>query len=126
MLKVFIAGPYRADTDIQVHENIHTAWNYAAHVWKAGHITVCPHTNSAHMSGACDEGVFLAGYKELLLVCDVVLAIPGTTRSMGATEEIRYAMDHDKPCLFIDDPTEIADVLEAFVETQVVAEGGGV
>ena len=49
MMICFIAGPYRADTPEGVTENIAQARKVALDVWRAGHVALCPHLNSAHM-----------------------------------------------------------------------------
>ena len=61
-MKVFyIAGPYRANTERGVLNNIRAAEAVAIEVWKAGHVALCPHLNSRLMGGICDDKVFFTG-----------------------------------------------------------------
>lgn len=75
-MKVFyIAGPYRADTERDVLNNIRAAEAVAIKVWKAGHVALCPHLNSRLMGGICDDEVFLEGAIELMKRCDGVVLV---------------------------------------------------
>lgn len=94
---VFIAGPYRGKNDWETTNNIKTAERIAVNVWRAGHIAICPHKNSAYFSGSCTEENFLEGYLELLERCDDVILTPDWPRSRGTKREIMKARELDIP-----------------------------
>lgn len=97
-MKVFyIAGPYRADTERGVLENIRAAEAVAVEVWKAGHVALCPHLNSRLMGGICDDKVFLNGAIELMKRCDAVVFVPGWEKSKGTLAEYDEAQKLNLP-----------------------------
>lgn len=97
-MKVFyIAGPYRADTERDVLENIRAAEAVAIEVWKTGHVALCPHLNSRFMGGICDDKVFLEGAIELMKRCDFIVLVPGWEKSRGALAEIEIAKKLNMP-----------------------------
>jgi len=90
----FVAGPYRADTHAQVRRNIEAARAVAEELWAKGYAVICPHLNSAWMSGVTDEQDFLDGALELLRRSDIVVAIgrPGKLSS-GTKMEVEEAFN---------------------------------
>jgi hypothetical protein len=99
MIVVYIAGSYRANTEIGVLRNIQRAEEAAIEVWKLGCVALCPHKNSAHLGGVVDDEVFVAGGLELLKRSDAVLMLVGSHASKGATEEYRIATA-EKPVFY--------------------------
>ena len=91
MKVAYIAGPYRGETESAVVTNIRHAEKYAIKYWKLGYAVVCPHKNSALFGGLAPDEVWLAGDLEILGRCDVVVMIPGWTRSVGAVAEELHA-----------------------------------
>lgn len=87
---IFVCGPYRADTDNERRANIEAARTVAVEVWRKGHYALCPHTNSAWMSGVCDEQQFLDGAMEMLRRCDAIVVVRGGA-SKGMQRELREA-----------------------------------
>lgn len=69
---IYIIGPYRADIEREVVENIREAEKCAIEVWKAGGIALCPHMNTALFGGICPDEVWLEGDLELMRRCDAV------------------------------------------------------
>lgn len=100
MTVAFISGPYRAGTLDQIHRNIEAAREVACHYWKRGYAVVCPHLNSAYMDGLCPDGVWLYGYQEILRRCDLVVMLPGWTRSAGAVREHDLAVLLEKEIVY--------------------------
>jgi hypothetical protein len=96
---VYVAGPYRARTVAGIARNIARAREVAERVWKAGHVALCPHLNSAFMDGLLPDGdgAFLRGGIELLKRCDAVILVPRWRDSIGTQEEIRAAGDAGIP-----------------------------
>jgi len=43
---IYIAGPFRADTLFGIEKNVMMAREYAAAVWAAGAVGICPHANT--------------------------------------------------------------------------------
>ena len=89
---VYIAGPYRGRTPYQVEKNIARAKKAALKVWKAGHIALCPHMNTANFDGELPDEVWMDGALELMLRCDVVLVLKGWDSSKGSRAEVTEAM----------------------------------
>jgi hypothetical protein len=87
MKLVYIAGPYRAPTTWGVAQTIHRAREIGAIVAGLGAYPVIPHSNTAHMDGAADDALWLAGTLELMRRCDGVVMCPGWTSSSGARAE---------------------------------------
>lgn len=95
MLRVYIAGPYRAESENELFLNILRARAEAAEWWSAGCAVFCPHANSAFMGGVADDSVFLAGDLEFLELCDVVVVLSGSQQSVGVQQEIARATELD-------------------------------
>ena len=90
---IFVCGPYRADTDNERNKNIEAARAVAVEVWRKGHYALCPHLNSAFMSGVCDEAQFLDGAKEMLRQCGAVVLVSDMWHtSQGALDEYDTAV----------------------------------
>ena len=84
---VYVAGPYRSDTESGLIDNIRHAEKYARKYWQLGYTVICPHLNTAHFGGLCDDEAFLEGTMEMLRRCDVVVMIPGWGVSRGSIAE---------------------------------------
>ena len=91
MKVVYVAGPYRAKTEHEVVINIRKAEAVAIEVWKAGHVALCPHKNTAFFGGICPDEVWLTGDLEFVRRCDAVILVPGYETSKGALAEIKEA-----------------------------------
>lgn len=114
-MKVFyIAGPYRADTERGVVENIRAAESVSIEVWEAGHIALCPHLNSRLMGGICDDEVFLDGAIELMKRCDAVVLVPGWGKSKGTIAEIEIAIKSNMPIYLRYDKFSYAEYNKGF------------
>ncbi len=97
MKLAYVAGPYRGRTHHDVAQNIAAAREVAAHLWSLGYAVICPHSNSAFMSGAAPEETFLAGYLEMLRRCDLVVLVDGWQASEGTAQEIEVARTRGIP-----------------------------
>ena len=91
MRLIYIAGPYRAEHAWQVANNIHRAREVARQVWANGDAALCPHLNSAHFDGVCDDENFLRGGHAMLPACMGVVLVEGWERSSGTFKEINLA-----------------------------------
>lgn len=92
MQVAYVAGPYR-DSRGQwfVHQNIESARKIAAELWARGYAVICPHSNTAHFDGVCDDQAFLDGLIDIMLRCDLVVLAPNWQNSSGTRTEINAA-----------------------------------
>lgn len=100
-LLIYVAGPYRAETTWEVHKNIHNARMWGAALAKQGAYPIIPHSNTAHMDGAADDRLWLAGTLELLKRCDGAVFITGWPNSKGSVVEHQTAKELGIPVLDI-------------------------
>lgn len=132
MRKVYIAGPYRADTPTGVMLNIRQAAKTAERLWAKGYAPLCPHLNSALMDGVAPE-VFLEGDLRWLEVADMILLLPGWEKSVGARIERAYADECGLPIVYFEEIDRLPDmnaqiepelrcVRYAVAETEAVSE----
>lgn len=96
---IYVAGPYRADSEWQVVQNIRRAEEAAMKLWRAGWVVICPHKNTAFFGGYLLEEVILQGDLELLRRCDAIFMVEGWESSLGAKRECGFAVDHDIPVI---------------------------
>lgn len=97
MKVVYLAGPYRADTEFGVHRNVQAAERVALEIWRLGAVCICPHKNTAYFGGALADSVWLEGDLELIRRSDAVLFMVGWSCSKGACAERAFAESIDKP-----------------------------
>lgn len=97
MKVVYLAGPYRAETEYGVHQNIQAAERVALEVWRMGAVCICPHKNTAYFGGELPDEVWLEGDRELIRRSDAVLMMDGSLASCGSSSEEQYAASIGKP-----------------------------
>ena len=90
---VYIAGPYRADTEYGVKLNIDRAEAVALKYWKAGYAVFCPHKNSSFMGGSCPDETWLEGGLAFLEKCDAIVMMEGWKNSTGSIMEYNLARE---------------------------------
>ncbi len=93
MKVVYVAGPYRADSEWGVVENIRRAEAVALEVWKRGAVAICPHKNTAFFGGTLPDDVWLTGDLELVRRSDAVCCVRGWEDSAGARGEVALARE---------------------------------
>jgi len=108
---VYISGPYRAEAEWRVRQNIADAAEAASSVWALGAVAICPHKNSEGFGGLVDDEVILRGDLKLLSMCDVVLMLLGWESSTGATREHGAAEELGIPIVY--DLLNLANWLDA-------------
>ena len=91
MKLIYIAGPYRSDTEYGVKLNIDRAEAVALKYWKAGYAVFCPHKNSAFMGGSCPDETWLEGGLAILRRCDIIVMMEGWKNSTGSIMEYNLA-----------------------------------
>ncbi len=106
MKVAYVAGPYRADNPNGIFENIMAARRVAVRLWQIGYVAICPHMNTMLFDGACDDSVWLEGDLEILRRCDLVVMVPGWSKSQGAKKERLEAKSHGIPVFYWDNDTE--------------------
>ena len=96
MLKVYISGPLRAETEYLQQQNQRRARLEAESFWRMGFSVFCPHLNTAGMSGLLeDEDDFLEGDLQWLRCTDIAIFLPGWASSKGAVLEQNEAINDD-------------------------------
>ncbi len=91
MKLVFVAGPYRADSEFKVVQNIRKAEALALRVWLAGAACICPHKNTAFLGGAAPDETWLSGALEMVRRCDALICTEDWAISRGAMGEVELA-----------------------------------
>ncbi len=97
MKLAYVAGPYRGRTHNDIAQNIAVARTVATHLWSLGYAVICPHLNSAFMSGAAPEETFLSGGLEMVRRSDLVVLTPEWAASQGTAAEIEEARTRGIP-----------------------------
>jgi len=101
MKTAMIIGPYRAGTHNKLFSHITFARHIATIYWAKGIAVICPQTNTAFMSGVCDEKIFLEGYKKFLILVDMVIVLPGWETSRGSKAEVKLAKLLKKEIIYV-------------------------
>lgn len=109
---VYTGGPFTADTVYGERLNIRNAEAWALAIWKAGHVALCPHMNTANFSGEMKADDFIRGDLELLARCDAILLLPGWERSRGTLIELKVATLLGIPVYHWNDPNKFAAFLD--------------
>jgi hypothetical protein len=101
----YVAGPYRADTDEGVIDNIDNARKVAIRLWEDGYTVICPHLNTARfeLDCICEDKTYLRGDLEILARCDAMVVLPNYEHSNGTLGEIKFAEDRGIPITYYPD-----------------------
>lgn len=100
---IYVAGPYRADTEYGVKQNIERAEKVAVKYWQAGYLVYCPHKNCAFLGGACPDEVWLDAGIQFLKLCDGIVMMEGWQDSSGSVAEWNYATKKGMTIFYEDD-----------------------
>ena len=93
MKVIYVAGPYRAQSEDEVFNNIVHAREVAVELWQAGWAVICPHTNSFFMGTRLGDDCFIEGDLEILSRCDAVYMMSNYEGSEGAKLELAKAKE---------------------------------
>lgn len=107
MKLVYVAGPYRGASQLDVDLNIASAVDRARQVWAAGHLPVTPHLMSVGfaddiVAAPGDEGRWMSGLLCLLAKCHEVWLVSGWETSAGTRTEIELAFFAGIPVILPD------------------------
>ena len=99
MKVIYIIGKFRGPTAWDVAENVREAEREALEVARMGAMPMCPHANTAHFHGQCDDQFWLDGTLELALRCDAALTVAGDEwrSSAGSVGEVSAMYKACKP-----------------------------
>ena len=106
---VYVAGPYRADSEWGIRKNIEKCANRAMEVWETAKggwpraVAVTPCMNTSFFGGTVPDSVWLDGYLSLLLRCDAIIMADGWENSSGSLAEIRFAEENNIPVFYSTD-----------------------
>jgi len=64
---------------------------------------LCPHKNTSHYGGLCDDSVWLDGALEFLRRSDAICMIKGWSKSAGSKAELQLADQLHKEVIFMPD-----------------------
>ena len=90
---IYLAGPFRADTQWKIIQNVRRAEEASLKLWKIGYIVICPHTMTQNFQGECPDYVWLDGCIELLKRCDAIFLMRNYKQSIGSLEELKVAQE---------------------------------
>ena len=103
---VFIAGPYSANGEIKVFENMRAGIDLASRCALLGYAPYCPFLDYQYiLCNITDEHFSAEQFKEICLSflakSDAVLLCPGWEKSVGAQSEVKRATELGIP-IFLD------------------------
>lgn len=90
---IYLAGPYRANSEWGIYNNIRRAEAKALELWREGWVVLCPHKNTQNFQGSCPDRVWLDGCLELLKRCDAIYLLSNWQTSEGSKEEYKLAVE---------------------------------
>jgi len=98
---VYLASPYRNESEFEVYQNIHRAQKVARQIWALGLVCISPCGNTAFFSGIdIPESEWLDGDLEILRRCDALFANEGWENSLGCTAEMSFARSRGLPICY--------------------------
>jgi hypothetical protein len=103
MLRIYIAGPYRAATPSEVDRNIITARDVQAELLRMGHAPFCPHSMTARFERDypdLPDEAYLETDLVWVEVSDAMLMLPGWEQSSGSRAEEEFALDTGLPVYY--------------------------
>lgn len=98
MKRVYIAGPYCADTEEQLDLNIIKAGLEAEDWWELGFFVLCPHKNSAYFEE--DRADYYKGYLSIIKDMDIAVLLDEWETSKGTKAEIDLFILQGKPVVY--------------------------
>jgi hypothetical protein len=115
MKLLYIAGPFRGPTPLDVRRNVERARDLGLEVAKCGAYPVIPHTMTSEFDKQLTDEFWLEGTLRLMLRCHGIILTPDWEHSTGAREERRVAQAYAGDYLrifYANDPTWRLQVAE--------------
>lgn len=116
---VFIAGLLTTGWDGEdrdyIQNNVNIAEAYQIALANAGIGAFCPHTHTQFHrekgSTIFEEYYYRLDLEFLYRISDAILAIPGWEKSVGANNEVKWAIKNNLPVFYPKSPDEIEDII---------------
>ena len=113
-LRIYVAGPYTAESEIQISQNVMKALDVGLILWKKGHYPYIPHLTHFVDLRAREKGIpmtwkdYIEWDKAWLEFCDALLFLGN---SKGANIELEYAKKIGKTIYYnIDDVPALSKI----------------
>lgn len=93
--RIYIAGPYTADSEEQKQANIKQARDAGAELYRKGWAPFIPHSMTADFEIEYPDisyEVYIETDTEWLHLCNAILMLPGSASSKGAVSELAEAI----------------------------------
>ena len=100
MKVAYVAGPYRAENNWLLEQNVRAAEEMGLKLATRGLASIVPHTMSRYFHGTLTETYWLAATQELVKRCDIMLVLPGWENSSGTLAEIALAKTIQMPVFY--------------------------
>ena len=92
---IYVAGPYRAETNWEIQQNCRRAEEASLEIMRAGHLPMTPHAIGRNFFGAVDEHKLMDNLLIWLSRCDAAIFLPGYQDSAGPMAELNYCCRDD-------------------------------
>ncbi len=116
MKVIYIAGPIKAETRIQMHRHVITAIEVTKKIFDLGAVPICVHAYAPWLEGEIEPEVFMPADFELIRRSDAVFLCYGWTYSGGSMKESAFALKIGKPTF--DDWGELIEWLKTEKEKE--------
>ncbi len=93
---IYIAGSYRAETEVEVDNNIQHAKQAMVKLLQEGWVVICSHTQTAHLGGCVPDTRILEACLELVKRSDAIYMLSNWMSSKGSQEEYILAVSLGK------------------------------
>jgi hypothetical protein len=101
MVRVYVAGPFRAGHSLGMELNIRRAEIVSHAVFACGACAVCPHTQTRFFQGSLPDQTWIDATLAMMLGCGAVLVLPGWRESAGTRGEVAAARSLGMPVEFL-------------------------
>ena len=94
---VYVAGPIRADSDIERKNFVLQAATVSYHLRKLGHTVLCPHEQSSFGADCMDTNGWIRHDLNFLSLCQACYICNGWENSQGTLLEINFCVERGIP-----------------------------